>query len=542
MPEYKSLEIINVGTTANDGSGDLLRDAFVKVNNNANAIYNNGQFVAYNLDSTTAPGYTWATNKTTGMYLKENGTIAFSLNGTEYLVLNKNGEITWGAPEGIADTTNYKLATLADLDDKFSEIAGGIDPAITLAGIPQALSLPISGNYEGRIILYNGDVWIFTGYPEGNGTVNGVRLADNPTIARFAANGIDNRWVRFRGDLGTSVGSARPSAGFEGQLFYDVTDNILYFYIRGAWRTAASVFSSAAAAGIEVVSSLPIVSDPDNFSGRTVLNSADDLVYVFVGGAWESFADYLGAGAGAGILSGEILPSTASASTGELFRKTGTSAGLYIFDGTRWTSLTSFITAEGLTSKVIALPALPDTTATAAYAAGSLISVANVVYRLNDTKTAWNLFNTSGSVSISIAPGSIGSNALANLSITNIKLVGNTISGDKIVESTLTSRELSSSSVISDKIAANAVTSGKIAYNSVTQYQLAPNAVTSAAIAPLSITAGKLASGSITADKISAANISSISDNLGNVNYGALQSKDGKMIIDLNNKILRIEI
>ena len=47
MATSKNLSNINIGTSPNSGDGDLLRDAFIKINENFNDIYNNGQFVTY---------------------------------------------------------------------------------------------------------------------------------------------------------------------------------------------------------------------------------------------------------------------------------------------------------------------------------------------------------------------------------------------------------------------------------------------------------------------------------------------------------------
>ena len=45
MANKLNLANINVGTAANDGTGDLLRDAFVKINDNFSNIFANGQFL-----------------------------------------------------------------------------------------------------------------------------------------------------------------------------------------------------------------------------------------------------------------------------------------------------------------------------------------------------------------------------------------------------------------------------------------------------------------------------------------------------------------
>ena len=54
-------QTINVGTTANDGTGDTLRDSFIKVNDNFTEVYNNANpqlIVASYTDGTTVTGTT----------------------------------------------------------------------------------------------------------------------------------------------------------------------------------------------------------------------------------------------------------------------------------------------------------------------------------------------------------------------------------------------------------------------------------------------------------------------------------------------------
>jgi hypothetical protein len=51
-----------------------------------------------------------------------------------------------------------------------------------------------------------------------------------------------------------------------------------------------------------------------------------------------------------------------------------------------------------------------------------------------------------------------------------------------------------------------------------------------------------LAASSIDASRISANALSDISQNAGTISSGVLRSTDGKMVIDLNSKFLRIEL
>ena len=95
MPNIRNLANTNVGTAPNSGDGDILREAFIKVNNNINAIYNNGQYKAFIPDSEDFPGYTWDGDNDTGFYRPGTGQIGVTLNGTPHLLMNESGSIQW---------------------------------------------------------------------------------------------------------------------------------------------------------------------------------------------------------------------------------------------------------------------------------------------------------------------------------------------------------------------------------------------------------------------------------------------------------------
>ena len=541
MPFTRNLANVNVGASANDGTGDLLRDAFIKVNENANAIYRNGQFTAYNLDTKLTPGYSWSDDTDTGMYHPTSGVIAFSLNNQDSLILRNTGVIEW---------FGEKLASEAFVNNRLATFTGGVSGGnvtvtiegnanaianVQVNGIPVVATLPQSGNYEGRFVYYNGDVWIFSCFPFGNG----AGLSADPSIGRLA--GSDCRWTRFRGDGAVSVGTTLPSVGFEGQQFYETSTNTLYFFISGQWRTAAAVFAPSAPAGIEILAALPSVSDPNNFQGRTVLNSTDNTVYVFRGSAWVSISTYISSSfAGAGVLSGTTFPSTLTANIGEIFRKEGTDAGLYVFDGSDWLTLSAYTNRAGSTAGIKTVASLP--TNVSSYNAGDLVLFNNKVYILNQAKTNWDLLTSNGVVTVSVTAGSIGTNELAAGAVTAAKILAGTITGDKLVSNTITSRELAVNSITAEKILANSITSGKIAAGAIGATQIAANAITANNIAAGAITAGKLAAGAISAQNIQAANLAVISQNAGTITAGILRSGDGKMVIDLNSKFIRIEL
>ena len=541
MATSKNLSNINIGTSPNSGDGDLLRDAFIKINENFNDIYNNGQFVTYSLDQKLIPGFTWDGDRDTGMYHSSSGSIGFSLNGLESLLLNNDGTIKW---------FNKNLATQDYVTAQLNSFTGGISGAnisvstgsgnvsVTVNGIPVVSSLPTTGNYQGRIVFNNGDVWIYSNYPAGNGT----GFPADSSIARAA--GSDSRWVRFRGDQAVSIGLVRPPVAAEGTTFYETANAKIYMYLSGAWKTLSSLITSSSPSGLEVLVSLPSVGDAGNYSGRTVI--VGSIAYIFISGAWQTLSTYVGSNAavGGGISSGILLPPTAN--VGELFRLTITSGvslpDLYIYDGGNWQTLPQY-TANTGTASIKTLTGLPLDVRY--YNAGDLIIVSDKTYILNVAKTSWDLFTPGANTTVTnivLNAGQVGTTQLANASITNIKLIANSITSDRLVSNTITTRELSAGSVTDVKLAANSITSAKIQAGIITGREIAGNSIPGNRIQLGSITTDLLAPGSIAINRINANTLSELSQNAGTLTSGILKSSDGKMVIDLNNKFIRIEL
>jgi|694.fasta_scaffold01206_37 hypothetical protein len=538
MPVSKNLSNVNVGTTPNAGDGDILRDAFIKVNENFNSLYSGGQIFAYGSDQKLSPGFTWAGDKDTGMFRKAAGQIGFSLNGVESLLINEDGTITW---------YNQNLATQDYVTAQITNFTGGVSAAnivvntgsgnttVTINGVPVVSALPTVGNEEGRIVFYTGDIWIYSRYPIGNG----AGLAANPSISRLA--GSDLRWDRFRGTTAFTIGTIRPISSPEGTLFYETGNSAAYVYLSGTWKTLSSVIAGTSLTGIEVLVSLPAVGNPANYSGRTVV--VGSVAYIFISGAWQTLASYVsGASGSSGIGAGATLPSTLSANVGDLFRKTGTNAGLYIFDTSAWRTISAY-TGNTVIARVPTLSSLPSDISN--YNAGDLIIVGGTSYILNTAKTSWNFYTpgVSGSVTgIVLNAGQVGNVELASNAVITSKIASNVIIGSKLVSNTITTREIADFAITSAKLSTNSVTSTKIQDNSITGNKLAANTIDGTKIVAGTIQRAQLAPNIFTGISVSANNLSEISQNLGTVTTGVLRSTDGRMVIDLNSKFIRIEI
>ena len=537
MAASKNLSNVLVGTTPNSGDGDLLRDAFIKVNDNFNSLYTGGQVVSFGADSKLLPGHTWQGDKDTGMYRQASGVIGFSLNGADSLILNENGSLKWYSSE--LATESYVLARLAAFTGgisgaNISVSVGGGTANVTVNGVPVVASLPTLANYEGRIVFNSGDIWIYSKYPVGNGT----GLPADTAIARSA--GSDSRWVRFRGDTAFSIGAVKPQTAPEGTVFYETANAKPYFFISGQWKTLSSVITSSAPSGLEVLVSLPAVGDAANYSGRTVV--VGSIAYIFISNTWKNLSDYVSSSSGTsgGISAGGSLPATANAY--ELFRKTsGIDQGLYIYAG-GWNTIQQF-TANTGTARVRTLASLPSDVTL--YNAGDLIIVGGTSYILNTTKTSWDFYSpgVSGTVtSIVLNAGQVGNVQLSSNSVITSKIAANVITGEKLVSNTITTRELASEAVTSSKLGANAVTTGKIQPGSITGTEIAGNSISGSKIVSGTISRSQLVANIFTGITVTANTLSEVSQNAGTITSGILRSSDGRMVIDLNSKFIRIEI
>ena len=538
MPTPKNLSNVNVGTGPNAGDGDLVRDAFIKINNNFNELYTGGQVLSYGSDTKLNPGFSWAGDKDTGFYRPGAGRITVSLNGADSLQMAEDGTFKWYG-DSIA-TQSYVTARLNSFTGGVSaanitvSVSGGT-ANVTINGIPVVASLPTVGNHNGRIAFYAGDVWIYSSYPVGNG----AGLSANPTIARSA--GSDSRWVRFRGDAAVSFGIVRPETAAEGTIFYETANALSYVYLTGSWKTLASIVGSNVPAGLQVVSSLPLVGDPANYSGRTLVNTTDDTAYIFISGAWETLSSYVSGGGAGGVPFGGTIP--LSGNVGDIFRKTGTNAGLYIYDSGTWQTLGRYA-ANAAPAKIPTLASLP--TNVSAYDPGSLIIVGTTAYILNTTKTSWDFFTPGGSggtiTGIALNPGQVGNVQLAANAVLSSKLATNTILTYHLTPNVVTTAKIADEAVTAVKIQNNSITSSKIQANSITDREVAANSISGAKITTASIDKSKLAANVFTGVTISANNLSEISTNIGTITKGALRTLDNRMIIDLNNRYIRIEL
>jgi hypothetical protein len=214
---------------------------------------------------------------------------------------------------------------------------------------------------------------------------------------------------------------------------------------------------------------------------------------------------------------------------------------LYIYDG-GWKTIPQY-TANTSTASIRTLATLPvDVTY---YNAGDLIIVGNKTYILDITKTSWALFTPGAAntlTSVVLSAGQVTTNVLANSSVTAVKILANTITGNKLEDNTITTIKIQDEVITAAKIAANSITSAKIQAGVITSREIASNSIPGSRLQVGSITSRELAVSSIPVTSVTANTLSELSQNAGNIVSGIFSSADGKMVIDLNSKFIRIEI
>ena len=179
------------------------------------------------------------------------------------------------------------------------------------------------------------------------------------------------------------------------------------------------------------------------------------------------------------------------------------------------------------------------------YNPGDLIIVNGLSYILRTNKSAWDLYSPGANGAITaivLNAGQVGNVELSSNSVITSKIAANAIIGEKLVSNTITTRELSDLSVTSSKLVSNAVTTGKIQPGSITNTEIASNTINGSKILSGSITRAQLVSNIFTGVSVTANALSDVSQNAGTITSGILRSSDGRMVIDLNSKFIRIEL
>jgi len=440
---------VNVGTAPNTNTGDTIRDAFVKVNENFYSLYRNGQFLANTKSTASIPAYSFETDKDTGFYNSSPGIVGLALNGQEYLLAKVTGEITWKGEE--LSTKNYVTNAISSIG-----AAGG------LLGIPIVSALPSAGLFEGRLVHYN---------------------LDNETYIY-----LDNNWIKYKenimpnGPTGIEIVNTFPTNNlWEGRTVNYTPDNSLYIYADSAWVKILKFYTNMANGftSVDVVTSLP---SANLFDGRQVMYN--DIVYIYKNSStsWEVLSGNVGGG---GL---EIVANVPT---------TGNFEGRLIIQGNIFALANTLVyTSDGYK------PLGNYITSNVQIGANSIYTAALQDYSVTTVKLA-----NATVTELKMTDNSVNTNAIVNLSITSNKLQSNAVTSAKIANGAVVTENLANDAVTIAKIAAGAVTTAKIADSNVTTSKLVDYSVTELKLANNSVVSDRLSANAVTTQKISDGNV-----------------------------------
>jgi len=108
-------QTINVGTNQDDGTGDLLRDAFVKVNTNFTELYS--EMGGDSLSNLNFDGNTISTDNT-------NADLILNPNGTGKIVADGHVRLTLQSGDPTADTSSGYIYTKTDTNTEVHVMDG----------------------------------------------------------------------------------------------------------------------------------------------------------------------------------------------------------------------------------------------------------------------------------------------------------------------------------------------------------------------------------------------------------------------------------
>jgi len=166
---------INYGAAPNDGTGDPLRDAFIKTDNNFDAI--------------------WATGPVGSNVTILNNTVS-TVNTNGNLILNPNGI-------GVIQTNNHVVPRVTNTYNLGSQNLKYRAAYIGTGGLTVDGNVSITGNLSAGNISYTGNVFV--------GDLQGSVYADDSTIM---VDAVDNEMFASRATFGTADISGNVSANY----------------------------------------------------------------------------------------------------------------------------------------------------------------------------------------------------------------------------------------------------------------------------------------------------------------------------------------
>jgi len=501
MPTY-SVSNVNIGTTANDGSGDPIRSAFLKINQNFTNVYAYANLAYYN-----------------GLGGNGNGTTTIN---------NYGGGGFEGWPN--ITTTNLailsiKLATVSPTN--LSDLANALSNVqpVNLGLLNNALA-NVSPVYLGNLqnVLANITTVNLGNLQNVLATVNVTSLTNfTNVINSITANANAAGRVSLVSNL-----SANGTAN--GEAVYNTTNGGLYIWQGNSWVSPGASFTPTATslASVEIWTVTPKPT-ANLFEGRTIFNNPDSNLYIYVNSAWTNYNTYI-AGSGTPTIAADSIATNmlqANVITANKIATGAIVAGKIAAGAITATEIAAGnITASLLAANAVIAGKIAAGVITAGeIAAGAITATAIAANAITTLKIeagaiTSNLIQANAITSVQIAANSIYANAIQSNSIetrmlraniiTAVEIAANSVYANAIQSNSIETRMLRANIITAVEIAANSVYANAIQSNSIETRMLRANIITAVEIAANSIYAGALMANIITANQIAANAITAV--------------------------------
>jgi len=491
MPNTYTINYINVGNTPNDGQGEPLRTAFVKINQNLSNVYS----LANDAANVAANAATLAANAAAG-----GGGGNVSLVGY--------------ATIGYVSNTISNLVNLTALNNALANLS-----AVNLTVLNNALA---NLNYVNLGQLNSAIANISTvNLGALNNALANVNVTSLPNftnvINTIAANAANVAKVNIVSNL-----SANGTAN--GQAVYNSTNGGLYIWQGNAWISPSAAFTPTAnsISGVEIFTTFTLPTGPGDgkdFNGRQ--GFYNNNLYIKVGGAWASYNSFI-TGSGTPVLSAGIITATELAAGSVIAGKIAAAAitSTEIAAGNITSSLlaANSIIAGKIAAGVITASEIATGTLTATQIAVNAITAdkiaANAITAdkiaanaVTAVTVAANAVYAAAIQSNAITADKIAANAVTAVSVAANSIYGNsimagTITGDRILANSVSGMVLIGNTIFGNAIVANSIEGDRIKANSVSGIVITANTLFANAIQAFSITSDRIAANAVTADKI----------------------------------------
>ena len=461
MSNTYTINNVNIGVSANDGSGDPIRTAFLKINQNFANVYSYANLAYYNGVGGNGGGGTIINNY--GGNLNFEGWPNITSTNLAILI-DKMSAVTYTDLSKLANA--LALVTPVDLG-KLQNALANVSP-VYLGDLQNALANVATVDLSNlQNILATVNVTSLTNFTNvfNSITANASAAGVVSLVTNLSANGTAN-----------------------GQSVYNTTDGGLYIWDGTAWISPRAAFTPTAnsLASIEIWNTTPLPTT-DLFEGRTVLYTFDNNMYIYVGGAWNNYNAYI-AGSGNVTLGAGAISSSAMLAANVVVAGKIAAGAITVGTIAAGAIRSTEIAAGNITSSLLAANAV----IAGKIAAGVITAQEIAAGAVTATQIAANSIYT-----LAIQAGAVTANTIAANAVTAVQIAANSVYANAIQSNSIDTRMLRANIITAVEIAANSVYANAIQSNSIETRMLRANIITAVEIAANSVYANAIQSNSI---------------------------------------------